>query len=418
MESVPNVENNSQRVDNSPLSTPHSPFLKSFKGDKVIWRIIIALSLVSLLVIYSSTSSLAYRAQSSTFMYFLKQFVFFVVSILIIYGAHLISIRWYRGLAKLVFFLSVGLLLLTFINGLGVTFNEGTRWVKLFGITFQPSEFTKFALILYVAKVVEENNLSSFKKYFWHILFPVGAVCILLIYRGSTSVALLLGFTVFIILFVAKIRSSYLWKTAGIAVAAIAMIVTVSYATKNMAYPLFPRVHKMVDKRIRPFISPDSEFQARQAIIAVASGGLIPKGPGNSTQRHILPNAYDDYVYAIIVEEYGIIGAITMLLLYLILLYRSVVIARSCTRAFAMVSVLGLMMLIVFQAMLHMGVTVGILPVTGQTLPFVSLGGSSLITTGGALGIILSISRATEEQVGSGSRQLQPAVAVGNKNNE
>jgi cell division protein FtsW len=355
--------------------------------------------LVSLLVIYSSTSSLAYRAQSSTFVYFLKQFAFFIISILIIYGAHLISIRWYRGLAKFVFFLSVGLLLLTFISGIGVTFNEGTRWVKLFGLTFQPSEFTKFALILYVAKVVEENNLDRFKSYFWHILFPVGAVCLLLIYGGSTSVALLLGFTVFIILLVAKIRNSYLWKTAGIAFAAVALITAISYTTKNMAYPVFPRVHKMVEERVLPFISSgnDKGYQATQAMIAVAGGGLIPKGPGNSTQRHILPNAYDDYVYAIIVEEYGIIGAIIILLLYLILLYRAVVIARSCTRAFAMVSVLGLMSLIVFQAMLHMGVTVGILPVTGQTLPFVSLGGSSLVTTAFALGIILSISRATEE---------------------
>jgi cell division protein FtsW len=162
----------------------------------------------------------------------------------------------------------------------------------------------------------------------------------------------------------------------------------------------------MVEKRVQPFLSPssangssnDDSFQATHAMIAVASGGIIPKGPGNSTQRHILPNAYDDYVYAIIVEEYGIWGAVGILLLYLILLYRAVVIARSCTRAFSMVAVLGMMSLIVFQAMLHMGVTVGILPVTGQTLPFVSLGGSSLVTTGFALGIILSISRATEER--------------------
>jgi cell division protein FtsW len=274
------------------------------------------------------------------------------------------------------------------------------------GFTFQPSEFTKFALILYVAKVVEENNLDNFKNYFWRILLPVGAICVLLISGGSTSTALLLGFTIFIILYVAKIRSSYLWKTAGIALTAIVVITALSYATKDTTYPIFSRVHKMVEERLHPFISSGSEdkssgsngFQAQQARIAIASGGLIPRGPGNSTQRHILPNAYDDYVYAIIVEEYGIWGAVGILFLYLILLYRAVVIARSCTRAFSMVSVLGLMLLIVFQAMLHMGVTVGILPVTGQTLPFVSLGGSSLVTTGFALGIILSISRATEER--------------------
>ncbi|MDR1405849.1 MAG: FtsW/RodA/SpoVE family cell cycle protein [Prevotellaceae bacterium] len=396
-----------QGTANPPQFALHAPFFRSFRGDKVIWRIIIALSLLSLLVIYSSTSSLAYRSHSSTFMYFLKQFGFFAVSILIVYAAHIISIRWYRGLAKLIFALSVGLLLLTFISGIGVTFNEGARWVKLFGLTFQPSELTKFALILYIAKAVEENNLGTFKNYFWRILFPVGAVCLLLIYGGSTSMALLLGFTVFIILFVVKIRSSYLWKTVAVALAAIVLIAALSYATKNTKHPLFPRVHKMVEERLRPFFSSGAEstagesndsFQAMQAKIAIAGGGFIPKGPGNSTQRHILPNAYDDYVYAVIVEEYGIIGAITILLLYLILLYRAVLIARLCTRPFSIIAVLGLMLLIVFQAMLHMGVNVGILPVTGQTLPFVSLGGSSLITTGFALGIILSISRATDEQ--------------------
>jgi cell division protein FtsW len=314
-----------------------------------------------------------------------------------------------------VFFIgSIGLLLLTYIPKFAVYINGAPRAVNLFGFSFHYAELIKLSVILYIAKIIEENNLDTFKKYLLRILLPVGVVCILLIQRKCTSSALLIGFIAFCVLFVAKIRAAYLWKTALIALCALIAIISLVYVTHDTKWEIFPRVHTMVEERVKPFFgkifnsdmtatvsatrNKDEDFQSQQSRIAVASGGIIPKGPGNSTQRYILPNAYDDYVFAIIVEEYGIIGAFLVLLIYLNLFFRVVVIARSCTRQFSMIAVLGLMMIIVFQAMLHIAVTVGIVPPTGQTLPFVSLGGSSLIVTGIAFGIILSISRAVEER--------------------
>jgi cell division protein FtsW len=380
-----------------------SAFFQSFKGDRVLWQIIVLLSAISLLAVFSATSSLADLNGKTAFVYLRRQFLFIAFSILLVYVAHITPYYLYRNFAKLILFLSFALLIFTFI--VGAEFNEASRRIELFGVTFQPSELAKFAIILYIAKVLEEhskdNTLNNFKKYLWRIIVPVAALCVLLIRMGSTSVALLLGFTVFIVLIVARVRSSYLWKTLAIALTLLGVIVLLSYTT-----PMFTRVKKMVDNRVLVFFAPeDSEratealtFQSDNAKIAVASGGFIGKGPGNSTQRHILPNAYDDFIFAIIVEEYGLWGCSFVLLLYLWMFYRVVVIVRSCRKIFYSVVILGIMLQIVFQALLHMGVSVGLLPVTGQTLPLVSHGGSSLITTGFALGIVLSISREAEEQ--------------------
>ena len=390
-------------INNQPetvaASAERRSFWKSFKGDKVIWRIVIALSIVSLLAIYSSTGAMAYLKGQTTFGYLIKQLIFVLASMFVVYVAHNISIIWYRRLAKLIFFTSIILLLLTFV--VGVTLNEGSRWLRIpvIGLTFQPADIAKIGLILYIAKVFEEGGIDSFKQFFLRILTPIAVACVLILW-GSTSAAILLGFSVFILLFVAGVRNSYLWKTLGIACAAIAVIVTLGYTT-----PYFPRIETAVNRVVTYTKGDDNTekdkakvFQSEQSSIAIATGGIIGKGPGNSTQRHVLPHPYSDFVYAIIIEEYGLVGGFIVLFLYLILLYRAVVIARSCTKIFPALTVLGLMMLTVFQAMINMCVAVGIFPVTGQTLPFISLGGSSLVTMGFAMGIILSISRATEER--------------------
>jgi len=387
-------------INNPALPHKNYSFWKSFKGDKVLWRIIIALSVVSLLVIYSSTGAMAYLKGQTTMGYLIKQFIFVLASMFVVYVAHNISIVWYRRLAKLIFYISIGLLLLTFVAG--VTLNEGSRWLRIpvIGLTFQPADIAKIGLILYIAKVFEEGGIDTFKKFFIRILLPVAIVCLLILW-GSTSAAILLGFSVFILLFVTGVRNSYLWKTLGIAFAAIVVIVALAYTT-----PLFPRIEETATNRVVTYVkggndiekNPAKVFQSKQSSVAIATGGIIGKGPGNSTQRHVLPHPYSDFVYAIIIEEYGLVGGFVVLFLYLILLYRAVVIARSCTKIFPALTVLGLMMLTVFQAMINMCVAVGIFPVTGQTLPFISLGGSSLVTMGFAMGIILSISRATEER--------------------
>ncbi|MDR1681032.1 MAG: FtsW/RodA/SpoVE family cell cycle protein [Prevotellaceae bacterium] len=373
------------------------------KGDRVLWSVVIILSAVSLLAVYSATSSLADLRGGSAFDYLIRQSKFIGLSLLLVYVGQLIPYYIYRNFAKPALYMSLILLGCTFF--FGSEFNEASRHIDLGLFSFHPAEAAKFAIILYVAKVLEENSrrhtLPRFWRYARHIVAPVAVLFLLLIQMGSTSAALLMAFTVFIILTVARVRASYLWKTLALGVAGLGAVVLLSYTT-----PLFPRVKKMVANRVIVHFSSDAVkkdkkdllFQYNNAKIAVASGGIIGKGPGNSTQRHILPNAYDDFIFAIIVEEYGVAGCVGVLFLYLWLFYRVAVIARSCKNLFYATVILGIMLQIVFQALLHMNVAVGLFPVTGQTLPLVSHGGSSLITTGFALGIILSVSRTANEQ--------------------
>ncbi len=370
--------------------------LKNIKGDKVIWTIILLLSIVSVLAIYSSTGALAFKRGDSTSVYLIKQITFVILGFVAIYVAHIVPIGWYRRLALPILIASVALLLFTLI--FGVTLNEGQRWLRipLIGLTFQPADIARIALILYVAKVMESEELKTFKEFTVKLLLPIGAT-FLLIAWSSTSTSLLLLMTLFVLMFVGGIKMSHLWKVAGIGVLLLSLIVAIGLTTD-----FFPRITTAVH-RVETFVQGSDEdgkdtFQADQSKIAVATGGITGKGPGNSTQRYVLPHPYSDFIYAIIIEEYGLLGAVAIMLLYWILLFRAIVIARSCTRVFPQMVVLGLVLAVVFQALLNMGVAVGVFPVTGQTLPFVSLGGSSMLTQSFALGIVLSVSRATEER--------------------
>lgn len=370
--------------------------LKNIKGDKVIWAVILLLSLVSILAIYSSTSQLAYTQGDSASVYLWKQVAFVVVGFMAIYLAHIVPIGWYRRLALPILVIGILLVLFTFI--FGVTLNEGQRWLRLplIGLTFQPADVARIALILYVAKVMENEELNTFKEFFIKLLVPVGIV-FLLVFWSSTSTSLLLLLTLFALMFVGRIKMSYLWRVAGIVVLLLGLVVLIGettdwlprYATAKQRLETFSAGEKTDD---------GNTFQSDQSKIAIATGGITGKGPGNSTQRNVLPHSYSDFIYAIIIEEYGVLGGVVVMVLYWILLFRSVVIARSCTRVFPQIVVLGLVLSIVFQALLNMGVAVGIFPVTGQTLPLVSLGGSSMLTQSIALGIVLSVSRATEER--------------------
>jgi cell division protein FtsW len=303
-------------------------------------------------------------------------------------------------------YISIGLLLALFF--FGITLNEGTRWIRILGFTFQPSDIAKIGLVLYIAKVLEEETVISFREFAIRIMLPVSFVCGIILWSG-TSTALLLAGTCFLILFIGGIKWSYLMRFVSLGIIAVVLVI---------AFGLTPRA-ETVRNRLITFVSSNNEgedveknkkedantFQADQAKIAIATGGLTGKGPGNSTQRHIVPHPYSDFIFAIIVEEYGIVGAIIVIFLYWILLYRAIAIAKLCTLIFSTITVLGIMLLLVLQAMINMGVAVGLFPVTGQTLPLISLGGSSLFATSLALGIILSVSRATEER-----DMPQPAV--------
>lgn len=374
-----------------------SAFRNSFKGDKVIWAAIIMLSLLSIVAVFSSTSALAQMKNTSAFTFLLKQVVFVGIGFFVVYIFHNISISLYRRFAVLGLLISIGLML--FMILFGVTLNEGTRWLRVpgIGLTFQPSDIAKVAIIVYLAKTLEEGGLDTYKKVFLKVVAPIGVVC-LLIFWGNISTALLLALTCFSIMFVGGIKGKYLLNTLGIALLIVSFVFLIGLKTD-----FFPRVSTAVN-RVMTFVDNDEEvtgddnFQARQAMIAVSTGSILGKGPGNSTQRFSLPHPYSDFIYAIIIEEYGLFGGILVLMAYLWLLYRAVIISKKCSRLFPVILVLGLMLLIVFQAMINMGVSVGIFPVTGQTLPLVSQGGSSMLFMSVAFGIILAISRTADKQ--------------------
>ncbi|MDR3236477.1 MAG: FtsW/RodA/SpoVE family cell cycle protein [Prevotellaceae bacterium] len=372
--------------------------IKDIKGDKVIWAVVLLLCIVSTLAIYSSSASLTLKGGYFT-TYFFKQIGMIIGSFIVIYLMHLVPIGWYRRIAFPALILSAVLLIATLLWGKSV---HGARR-ELFGII--TADFAKIGLILYLAMTMEKEKFHTFKNFALKILLP-SAVIFILIIIGSTSAALLLLMTVALILFISGTNTRHLLKSAAIAVVILGLYVTDGYTTK-----VFPRSDTAVE-RLRKFFSDEDAVkerntQADYAQIAVATGGIVGKGPGNSTQRYILSQAYSDYIYAIIVEEYGLVGGGGLILLYLILLYRAIIISRSCTRFFSILTVLGLVLSIVCQAILNMCVAVGLLPVTGQPLPLVSLGGSSLLAFSISLGIVLSVSRATDERIKSEKLKME-----------
>lgn len=395
-------------------------FVKRLKGDKVIWVIVIALSLISIAAVYSSSSSLAFREDRSTFFYLMKQLRFVILGLTALYICSRIPLGWYRMLSYMGMILSIGLLIATML--IGSKINDAERWITIFGVSFQPSEIAKITTMLYLAKVLEDHKFETFKEFLIWVVAPLGLVLVLIL-NGSASTALVLGGLSFLVLIVAGIKSSHLFKSAGIATALIAVIFLA-----HIAFGLFPRISTMIsrvknftnEKQIEDHLTPqekqrilDKTFQADMAKIAVASSNGIGKGPGKSTQRYVLPHPYSDFIYSIIVEEWGLAGGITVLLLYLSFLYRCIAIARGCTKIFSAITVIGLGLLITSQAMLHILVNVSILPVTGHTLPLISLGGTSLIIMSSAFGIILAVSRSVENSKCATPDQPAPELKEG-----
>jgi len=373
-----------------PQQSVKSSFWNSLKGDHGIWLIILLLSMISLAAVYSSTSSLAFREGKTALFFLLKQLRFVILGLTILYLCHRIPLGWYRKLAFAGVIISIIMLIFTVFAG--TTLNDGTRWLRILGFSFQPSEVAKIALILYIAKVIEDRTFNTFKEFTLFLMIPVALICLLILW-GSFSAGVMLGGTALIILFIAGVSAKHIFKMMGIFMAGLAVVVALAVWT-----PLFPRIETAMS-RFTTFVGDEKgdTFQADHAKIAIASAGIVGKGPGNSTQRHILPHPYSDFIYATIVEEYGMIGGVVVLLLFIWFFYRTYLIAKQCTRNFSSLLAIGLGVLIVFQAMLHIGVNVGLLPVTGQTLPLVSLGGTSFVVMSVAFGMILAVSRTVEK---------------------
>ena len=375
-------------------------FGKIFRGDRVIWIILLLLSILSLLIVYSSTGALAYRvASGNTMHYLIRQIVFLGLGIIVIvFMVNVIPVKFYSIAANYLLYLSIGLLAFAVVMK-GTGFIDGSgRTITILGISFQPAEFAKISLILYSAKVLgkkQSTNKDLFQAFKKIILFTM-VVC-LLIFKSDFSTSALLFATIMTMMFIGRIPLKYLLSVVGVGIGLIVLI----YFTADLLPSSFGRVHT-IKGRIERFINGDPNeekgiTQADYAKLAIYSGGTFGKGPGNSDVSNYMAAAYNDFIFAIIVEEYGLIFGAGVIFLYLIFFYRGVVIVKRSTRTFPAFMVTGLTLILVYQAMINIGVSSGTLPVTGQPLPWVSLGGTSLLFTSIAFGCILSVSYQTQK---------------------
>lgn len=372
-------------------------WLNNIKGDKVIWTIVVILSLVSVLAVYSSTGSLAYRMQKGNTEYYLfKQLSVLVLGILIIYVAHRVNYMVYSHLAKILLIISVPLLVYTL--KFGSTINEASRWIRLpvINLTFQTSDMAKLALFMYVSLQLSRRQkmIKDFRKGFLPIMVPVCLICFLIM-PANMSTALLLGASCMLLCFIGRVNIKHLMALVLAGAIGVSLVVGLVFATGIGGGRVATWKH-----RIEHFRSHDDKqeepYQVQQAKIAIANGGVFGRGPGNSEERNFLPHPYSDFIFAIIVEEYGMIGGFLLIACYLVFLFRSIRVFKRCPYAFGAFLAIGLSFTLVIQAFANMAVTVNLLPVTGVTLPLVSMGGTSIWFTSLAIGIILSVSRNVE----------------------
>jgi cell division protein FtsW len=370
---------------------------KYLKGDKVIWAVIFFLSIVSLLAVYSSTGTLAYRFQGgNTAYYIIKHSSILIVGLGIIYVTHMVPYKFYSRLSQIFLYASIILLVLTLI--IGTSINEASRWLTLpgLGFTIQTSDFAKLSLIMYLARLLsrKQNEKDEGREIFLSLLVPVIIICALIM-PANLSTALILFATSLILMFIGRVRTRYLLGlvSAGILAASIFIAVAMYSESEGRLGTWRNRIESFISK------SGEGNYQVEQSKIAIATGGFLGKGPGNSSQRNFLPHPYSDFIYAIIIEEYGLAGGVVVISFYLWLLYRAVIIVRKSNRTFPAFLAIGLTLTIVIQAMINMAVVVNLLPVTGQPLPLVSMGGSSLVFTSIALGIILSVSNGVQKAI-------------------
>ncbi|MCK6640184.1 MAG: FtsW/RodA/SpoVE family cell cycle protein [Bacteroidia bacterium] len=374
--------------------------LRYFKGDRAIWIIVLSLSLLSLAAVYSSIVTLAYKHhEGDTEYYLFKHLRLIVLGFVLMYVTHRVKYTYFSRISQIMLIISVPLLMYTLLRGANL--NEASRWISIpgIGLTFQTSDFAKLSLIMYMARVLtqKQNEITEFKTVLIHIMIPVAIICGLIL-PANFSTAALLFTTCLILMFIGRVKLKYIGGVLGIGVLGFVLLLGVA----TIAPKALPRAATW-KQRIVNYISGDEEvdadknYQANQAKIAIATGGIVGKGAGNSTQRNFLPHPYSDFIYAIVVEEYGLLGGIVIVLLYLMLLFRGVSVSTKSEKTFGTLLAFGLSFSLIFQGMINMAVAVNLFPVTGQPLPFLSMGGTSLLFSSIAIGIILSVSKESAE---------------------
>lgn len=363
-----------------------------------MWMVIFVLSFWGLAAIYSSTGALAYKKQGGIVeIYLLQQVALITGGFFLMFIVHSIHYKYFIGLSKLLIWITYPLLIYTLIFGIEI--NGARRWINLFGVTFQTSDFAKLAIIMFVTRELsrKQDTIDDFKKTFLPILGHITAIC-LLIAPENLSTAMVLFATCFLILFIGRVKIKHLALITGIVgITGILFFTLLFLAPEKTLKGRMLTWKNRVESFSKKETDPDKTYQNDHAKIAIATGGIFGKLPGNSAERNFLPEAYSDFIYAIIAEEYGLVGALIMLMLYIFFLYRSIRIVIRSPKAFGALIAVGLSFSLVLQAMINMAVAVNLFPVTGLTLPLVSKGGTSILLTSVAFGVIMSVSRYVEE---------------------
>jgi cell division protein FtsW len=372
----------------------------NIKGDRIIWAIAALLAIFSFLPVYSAASNLAYIGTgSNTFNYFIKHFVHLFLGFSIIYGIHKVPYRYFRGLSMVMIPVVLILLIITILQGATVGGANASRWIRvpIVGFTFQPSTLAALVLMVYVARYLSKvkDKMISFKESIFPLWLPVFIV-IALILPANLSTAALIFSMVILLTYIGGYPFKYLVIIIGSGVVVLALFVLTAKAFPN----LIPNRVDTWTSRVTSFLNSEviqEDYQIEKAKIAIATGGVKGLGPGKSVQKNFLPQSSSDFIFAIIIEEYGLIGGIFLLILYLWLLFRIVIVAQKSDSVFGKLLAIGVGIPIIFQALINMGVAVELFPVTGQTLPLISSGGTSIWVTSLALGIVLSVSAKRDE---------------------
>lgn len=365
----------------------------NLKGDKVIWGVIISLSLFSVLLVYSTAG----------WKYLFSHLIKLSVGLFFLYQVHKIKFKYFAKIGVLGFVISIILLLLVFV--IGVTVNGASRWLSVAGVQFQPSDIAKLSILLFMARQLSKyrHEIKDFKFLFLYVLAPLIVICSLIL-PNNFSTSALIFLNGLVLMFVAKVNIKYIVSIIGLGIFGALFIYGIAKISPEISNKIMPRSATWISrvdsyfntKEVRKL---DQDYQQQQALVAIYNGGFSGVGPGKSTQRNILPYSSSDFIFAIMVEEYGLLlGAIFPMLLYLILFYRALRIATKIPSVFGGLICVGLMFSLVFQAFVNMLVSVGVLPVTGQTLPLISMGGTSILFTCITLGIILSVSNDTSDR--------------------
>ena len=370
---------------------------KIFKGDRTLWVVLIFLSLVSLVIVYSATGKLAYReANGNTMYYLIRQIVFILTGFgIMLLLVNIVPVVIYFKISPVLIGITILALIVAIIQYklTGNPSKETSRSLDVAFFSFQPAELAKIALVMYASRMLSKAQRSEeeLKHAFYWVTGVAGAVCFL-IFMSNISTAALIFMSIMVLMLIARVPFKYFSALVGVGVVMGVLL----YFTADFMPASFGRVHTFKE-RISDFTKGDAAAekgttQADYARLAIFEGGMLGKGPGNSEVSNYMEAGYNDFIYAIFIEEYGFVGGAFLTLLYLILLFRGIIIVRRCDRTFPAFMVAGLVVLMVFQAFINMAVSVGAAPVTGQPLPWVSMGGSSMLFTAASFGIILAVS--------------------------